>query len=208
MTLRETNERRKGTYIMHAQKLILAAAALLASAATLGATASPASAQTFRAEVHGGWDRLTNDVREDGIVYGVGVGADFRVGRSLTAGIEANADFSNIDQCETGAIAAGDELCVAARRDLSAVARLGVNVSPNAQVYALAGYTNGRFRIDYDPANGPATRTTQNLDGLRAGAGVQLGFGHGLYSKLEYRYSNYEAGAERHQVIAGLGIAF
>ncbi|HEX9932395.1 MAG TPA: outer membrane beta-barrel protein [Allosphingosinicella sp.] len=75
-------------------------------------------------------------------------------------------------------------------------------------VYALAGYTNGRFRIDYDPANGPATSVSEDLDGVRVGAGFQQGFGNNLYTKVEYRYSNYEAGAERHQVIAGLGIAF
>jgi outer membrane immunogenic protein len=193
---------------MNARKMIFAAAALAASAVSLGATASPAAAQTFRAEVHGGWDRLTNDVREDGIVYGLGAGVDFRLGRRLTVGAEANADFGNVEECGTGVIATGDELCVEAGRDLSAVARIGVDVTERAMVYALAGYTNGRFRIDYDPANGPATSVSENLDGIRVGAGVQHGFGNGLYSKIEYRYSNYEAGAERHQVIAGLGIAF
>jgi len=193
---------------MHARKIIFAAAGLAASASTFGITASPASAQTFRAEVHGGWDRLTNDVREDGIVYGIGAGVDFRVGRTLTVGAEANADFSNVEECGTGVIATGDELCVEAGRDLSAVARVGVDVTDSGMIYALAGYTNGRFRIDYDPANAPATSVSENLDGIRVGAGFQQGFGNGLYSKVEYRYSNYEAGAERHQVIAGLGVAF
>lgn len=191
---------------MRAQKLIFVAAALTAS--TLTFATAPASAQGFRAEVHGGWDRMTNDVRDDGVVYGVGLGYDVRVGRRLVAGVEANADFSNVEECETGAIAAGDELCLTTRRDLSAVARIGIDVTPNGRLYALAGYTNGRFRIDYDPANGPATRVSQNLDGIRVGAGFQQGLGNRLYSKVEYRYSNYEAGAERHQVIAGLGIAF
>ena len=189
-------------------QLFSAVIAVIASAATLGLTASPASAQTFRAEIHGGWDHVGDDVNADGLTYGIGAGVDFRLAPRVNAGLEANLDFSTADKCGTSVLAAGDALCIDARRDLSAVARVGYEVSSNGQVYALAGYTNGRFRIDYDPANGPAVRTHENLDGLRLGAGYQHGFGNGLYSKIEYRYSNYELGAERHQVIAGLGIAF
>lgn len=184
------------------------AVALAASVAALALAATPASAQTVRAEIHGGWDHVGDDVNTDGIVYGIGAGVDFQLAPRVVAGVEANLDFSTADECGTAILAAGDELCVEARRDLSAVGRIGYQVTPEGTIYALAGYTNGRFRIDYDPANGPAVRTSENLDGLRVGAGYQHGFGNGLYSKVEYRYSNYEAGVERHQVIAGLGIAF
>jgi outer membrane immunogenic protein len=190
-------------------KLISATVAILASAATLGLTASPASAQTTgRVEVHGGWDHAGNDVDSDGIVYGIGAGVDFQLSPRVTAGVEANLDFSSTDECGSSVLAAGDVLCVEAGRDISAVGRLGYRVTDNGTLYALAGYTNGRFRIDYDPANGPLVSTRDNLDGVRLGAGYQHNFSNGLYSKVEYRYSNYEAGLERHQVIAGLGVAF
>ncbi len=52
------------------------------------------------------------------------------------------------------------------------------------------------------------TRTLENLDGLRLGAGVQQGFGRNAYGKIEYRYSNYEAGIERHNVLVGVGLTF
>ena len=191
-------------------KLVSAAAALFFSVATLGLTASPASAQTTgRVEIHGGWDRASDEgVGSDGIVYGIGAGVDFQLSPRVTAGLEANLDFSTADQCESGVLAAGDVLCVEAGRDISAVGRLGYQVTENGTIYALAGYTNGRFRIDYDPANGPLVTTRENLDGLRLGAGYQHNFANNLYSKVEYRYSNYEAGLERHQLIAGLGIRF
>ena len=190
------------------KQLISTTVAIFASAAALALAASPASAQTVRAEVHGGWDHVGDDVNADGLTYGIGVGVDFQLAPRVVAGVEANLDFSSADQCGTSVLAAGDVLCVEARRDISAVGRLGYQVSDNGMVYALAGYTNGRFRVDYDPAAGPLVSTSENLDGLRLGAGYQHGFGNGLYSKVEYRYSNYEAGIERHQVIAGLGIAF
>jgi outer membrane immunogenic protein len=192
------------------KQLISATIAIIASAATIGLAASPASAQvTPRIEVHGGWDHAGDDgVDGDGLVYGIGAGLDFQLSPRVVAGVEANLDFSSTDKCGTSVLAAGDVLCVEAGRDISAVGRLGYRVTDNGTIYALAGYTNGRFRIDYDPANGPLVTTRENLDGLRLGAGYQHDFANGLYSKVEYRYSNYEADLERHQVIAGLGIRF
>lgn len=190
---------------MHNHRMLFAVAA--AATALLGFVGEPAAAQTVRAEIHGGWDRASGDVRKDGLLYGAGLGVDFRLGR-VTAGLEADADFSTVDSCAKGAIVPGDKLCVAPGRDLSAVGRIGFDIAPKSRLYALAGYTNARVRVDYTPATGAPTRESENLDGLRVGAGFQQDFGHGLYSKIEYRYSNYQSGFERHQVLAGLGIAF
>ena len=124
----------------------------MASVAALAFSASPAAAQTegFRAEVHGGWDRVSNTgIEEDGILYGVGIGYDVRLGETAFVGVEANADLSNGDVCEADVFDDGDEACIAVRRDFSVGVRAGVNVAPNTAVYALAGYTNARFRFDY-----------------------------------------------------------
>jgi outer membrane immunogenic protein len=47
-----------------------------------------------------------------------------------------------------------------------------------------------------------------NGDGLRLGAGIEFALGRGAYAKTEYRYSNYEGGVTRNQVITGLGFRF
>jgi outer membrane immunogenic protein len=183
----------------------------MASVAALALTASPAAAQTegFRAEVHGGWDRVSNTgIEEDGILYGVGIGYDVRLGETAFVGVEANADLSNGDVCEADVFDDGDEACIAVRRDFSVGVRAGVNVAPNTAVYALAGYTNARFRLDYTEEGEDMVRTSANLDGLRVGAGVQQSFGNGAYAKVEYRYSNYEADTSRHNVLLGLGFQF
>jgi outer membrane immunogenic protein len=194
---------------MRWEKLAIIAAATAATAASFGIAVAPAAAQGFRVEAHGGWDRLSGEnVTDDGILYGIGVGYDLPVGGRFVLGIEGNADFSSIKECEQGAIAAGDELCVRATRDLSAVARVGYNIAPQSQIYLLAGYTNARFRADYTAANSDTVREWDNLSGLRLGAGFQQDFGNGIYSKIEYRYSNYEQGLERHQVVGGVGLRF
>jgi outer membrane immunogenic protein len=192
---------------MSIMKMVRAATAL--TTLSVGLAAAPAFAQGFRIEAHGGWDRASSEgVGDNGVLYGVGAGYDVALGRGLFAGIEANADFSTMKECTADAIAAGDLLCVRAGRDLSAGVRFGAEVAPGSRIYALAGYTNARFRLDYTPAGGATTRDSANLDGLRLGAGFEQALGQGLYTKLEYRYSNYEAGTDRHQGGGGRGCRF
>lgn len=52
------------------------------------------------------------------------------------------------------------------------------------------------------------TKSGDNLDGFRVGAGYQLGISDKIYGKVEYRYSNYEADFSRHQGMVGLGVKF
>ena len=40
------------------------------------------------------------------------------------------------------------------------------------------------------------------------GVGAQIGLGSNAYLKTEYRYSNYQDGVDRHQVVGGLGFRF
>lgn len=190
---------------MISRKTTLPLALLLATLAT----ATTAHARGFRLEAHGGWDRAASEgIDSDGILYGVGAGYDIDLGKGLFAGIEANADFSSAGECASGIIAAGDRLCVRSGRDLSLMARAGIEVKPGSSLYALAGWTNARVRGEYRPATGPVVDEAQNLDGWRIGAGFQQELGGGLYTKIEYRYSDYGDGDNRHQVVAGIGFAF
>ncbi len=174
----------------------------ITSILAMTAVASPASAQGFRAEIHGGWDRVQGDDQEDdGIVYGIGLGYDASIGENAFAGIDLSFDESSQKECERSAIVTNDEACLSAGRDLAAAVRAGVNVGERGKVYALAGYTNARFRFSYTTPAGVTTRDSENLDGFRLGAGYQHGFGGNTYGKVEYRYSNYEADVSRHQVL-------
>ena len=187
----------------------------LASVAVLAAAASPASAEGFRAEIHGGWDHvradngsINNDDSDSGIVYGIGAGYDFAIAPKVELGLDLSADLSSMKECESSVILANDAACIRAKRDLAAALRLGYKVSERGTIYALAGYTNARFRFDYTTPAGVTTRDSRNLDGFRLGAGYQHDFGENLYGKVEYRYSNYEADVTRHQALLGVGVKF
>jgi outer membrane immunogenic protein len=181
----------------------------IASLVALAATASPACAEGFRAEIHGGWDRVQGaDQEDDGIVYGIGLGYDLNVGQNAFVGVDLSFDDSTMKECETGVNVANDIACLRAGRDLAAGIRAGVNVGERGKLYALAGYTNARFKFSYTNPAGVTVRDADNLDGFRLGAGYQHGFGARTYGKVEYRYSNYEADVSRHQVLLGLGVTF
>jgi outer membrane immunogenic protein len=182
-----------------------------ALSAVIAATviASPAAAEGFRAEIHGGWDRVNaEDVGDSGVVYGIGLGYDMKVGERAFVGADFSIDDSSQKECEAGALVNNDELCIRSGRDLAAGIRGGTLIGERGKLYALAGYTNARFRTSYTTPAGVTTRDAANLDGFRLGAGYQHRVAGNAYGKVEYRYSNYEAGLERHQVLFGVGVEF
>lgn len=185
--------------------------ALLAGAAAAPAIGQePAGHRGLRVEAIAGYDRIGVDgVSADGPAYGLGLGYDFRIG-SLVAGVEAEAGDSGTDECARSPGASSLWRCVAGGRDLYAGARLGIAVGPSTLLYAKAGYANSRVTLEPEmtvPVFPPLVFRRQ-LDGIRAGAGVEIGLGSRFFVKSEYRYTNYEDGFDRHQLVGGVGVRF
>jgi outer membrane immunogenic protein len=191
------------------RKLIVAALA-----ATILAT--PAMAQDrgpytgVRVEGLVGWDRpQSSGDHADGVAYGVGLGYDFQTGGAVL-GIEGEASDSTAKECINSFAIAGDRLCSKTGRDLYVGGRVGAVVGRSTLLYAKAGYTNARSEATYNSnlAGSTIVSSHDSLDGFRVGAGVEQAVGRKAFVKAEYRYSNYEQGVDRHQVVAGLGIRF
>ena len=104
------------------RKIILAA---LAGTAALAAT--PAAAQDSQpfngghVEAITGYDHITDG--DDGILYGIGAGYDFRTG-NVVLGIEGEVLESTAGECAGG-------ICVDAGRDFYIGGRVGVEVTQN-----------------------------------------------------------------------------
>lgn len=191
------------------KKIIIAA--LAATAAATPAFAQEGAPFTgFRVEGLAGYDNLKgNGGGRDGVAYGLGAGYDFQLGGAV-AGVEGEWMDSNTDGCETNFVTTTDRICANGKRDLYAGARIGAAVTPSTLIYAKAGYTNARVGLNYTDSATPANnfRLGRNYDGVRVGAGVEQKLGTNLYAKAEYRYSNYEKGLARHQVLGGVGFRF
>lgn len=192
-----------------------------ASAFAALATATPAFAQDEgnfsgpRAEVITGWDRVDgpdSGDASDGVVYGGAVGYDFRLGGAVL-GFEGEATGATTREHGTDVLTPGDAFRVKAGRDLYVGGRVGFLAGPNAMIYAKGGYSNARVDTRY-VSGSTVVDDGENLDGWRAGAGVEVKLGGNLYAKGEYRYSHYSdlngtnIDLDRHQVVGGIGIRF
>jgi len=201
----------------------LFATAAVAAATLVTAAATPAFAQDrapfsgVRVEALGGYDSVSNGApasngSTDGFVYGIAAGYDAAIGKARI-GAEVEATDSTASERSANVLAAGDRFRADAGRDLYAGVRIGYVLSPKWMIYGKAGYTNARVETNYT-AGATTISDKRNLDGFRLGAGVEYALTHNVYVKGEYRYSHYgdQAGlavdADRHQVIAGVGIRF
>ena len=174
------------------KKFLIATAVF--SVATPAVAQDDASFTGPRIEALVGYDAIdTNSVigTPDGVFFGAAAGYDFQAG-SAVLGLEAEVADSTAKRTFGGVKIESD-------RDLYVGGRAGIVLSPKALVYVKAGYTNAR--IDTDLGNA-------NADGVRVGTGVEYKLSQKFFLKAEYRYSNYEAGVERHQAVTGFGVRF
>lgn len=170
-----------------------------ATAVAALAFASPAFAQDnaalaapagFRIEAVAGYDHAgTDGFHTSGLLYGLGAGFDFAATNAVSVGLDVEATDSTASK--NG---------VKAARDLYAGGRVSFAVSPRANLYIKGGYTNARVKADGLGGT--------NLDGFRLGAGGQMIVTGKVYVGAEYRYSNYEADFDRHQVALTVGTRF
>lgn len=200
---------------------------VIASALLAGAFAAPAFAQEgpepsagFRVEAIGGYESTafwTNvfdtspgpaDDREQGFVYGLGIGYDLAAGR-MRFGLEAEASDSTASDCFDFDLT---DICVKTDHDLYVGARAGGMISSNVLLYAKGGYTNIRQTATFKGpiAEDPGSTVHRKFDGLRLGGGAEVAVGRNLFVKAEYRYSNYEAkdSFNKHQGVIGVGLRF
>jgi outer membrane immunogenic protein len=81
------------------------------------------------------------------------------------------------------------------RADLGVGARVGYVVNDNVLAYARGGYTN----LDLGQLS---------VDGLTVGGGLEVNVLGPIYTKVEYRYTDFERGLGRHGGLVGLGYRF
>ncbi|MFN3435130.1 MAG: outer membrane protein [Sphingomonas sp.] len=197
---------------------------LILAALAAGTLATPALAQTtdgpftgLRIEGVAGYDALRDGHdKTDGFVYGGAVGYDVQL-NNLVVGAEGEVTGSTADTRTNNLVTTGDRFRVGMGRDLYVGARVGFPLNPTTMAYAKGGYTNARVETRYDIGT-TSTRDHADLDGFRLGAGLEHQIGANTYVKGEYRYSNYgrangsvssyDIDADRHQLVAGVGMRF
>ena len=159
----------------------------------------------------------------DGVNYGFGAGYDFDMG-SAVLGVEGEYMRSEAQtEYDTAGFTTFGVSNIDAGRDLYLGARAGLKVTPRTLAYVKGGYTNAKMNV-LATDNTTDVETDLNLDGWRAGAGVEHKIAGNVYVKGEYRYSQYQEGEveapsglesdrfdvdlDRHQFVVGVGARF
>lgn len=216
--------------------IILATASLVAAAAPVQAQIveeayAPADSvfQGFRAEAQVGYDRNAFDLRTslqqatpfteasaraDGASFGGELGYDAQFDR-IVVGAYVGGEYGTAKLC--GEVYGTDDLCIKAKRNLNAGARLGYAFGSDALVYVKGGYSNGRVTAEYiDFATDEGFREGAGRDGYHFGGGIEFPVGR-FYVKGEYvhvDYANYRIDtaafidAKRDQGKFGIGYRF
>jgi outer membrane immunogenic protein len=213
--------------------------AILAVAST--ALAGAAQAQDYqkpnfggpRIEVQGGWDMLRADAtvadstgiykghdNSGGFVGGLAAGYDVQLG-NFVVGAEAGATFATTKDC--GEVFGGDRYCIKPGRDLEIGLRVGTLIDRRNLIYVKAAYVNGQLRESYKDFVEAGNDFSDHLNrgGYRVGAGLQTAITPSLYTKVEYRYTDYKdlksysegegstkLAFSRHQIVAAAGYHF
>jgi outer membrane immunogenic protein len=146
--------------------------------------ATPAMASDFsgpRVEVTAGADDVKNGVDATDITYGAALGYDLQFGK-VVAGVDATA--ANVFD----------------KADLGVGARLGYVLNENVLAFTRVGYTN----LERPAIGGRAL----DLEGLTLGGGLEVNVAGPVYGKIEYRYTDFDAGVGRHGGLVGVGFRF
>ena len=119
-----------------------------------------------------------------GVLGSVYAGYDFRFVQNVIAGAFAEFDFTNAKFNVHG-----DDEVNRLQEDhaFNTGGRVGVLVGDATLVYALGGYSRGRFEFGYSDEYS----TEKNFGGWFAGAGVEQKITGALGVKLEYRFADY-----------------
>lgn len=152
---------------------------IFAAAVALGLSAAPAMARDFQGP------RFEVTAGADDVTNGVDP-------TDVTYGAALGYDL------QFGKVVAGVEATAANvfdRADLGVGARLGYVVNDNVLAYARGGYTN----LDLG---------RRSVDGLTVGGGLEVNVTGPVYTKVEYRYTDFEGGLGRHGGLVGIGVRF
>ena len=166
-------------------KFSTVAAALAATMLAAPAFAAPVTGPRIEAIV--GYDNVRTELAEhidgtaDGVFYGLGVGYDLGIGANSSIGLDAEITDSNTDATLTDGL---DTATLRADRDIYVGGRFTTSVNDKLALYAKAGYTNARFK-ERGTLGGVPFRSSDNLDGVRAGLGAQYALGQNAYLGTE-----------------------
>jgi len=207
-------------------RTLTVAAIVATAAAAVPATAAEFSG--FRAELQGGWDnpQITYDAyttngayigeyheSKSGFMYGAEIGYDFPVSETVILGVLGSIGGTTVslDPQVFGTTITAWDVNANVGFNWNLAARAGFKVADNTLLYGSAGYASTNIKYYVNETNILTTvsyEDSKTYGGFLFAAGIEQAFGEKFYGKAEYRYTNYQSGVSRNQIVFGAGMRF
>ncbi|MBB4152470.1 outer membrane immunogenic protein [Sphingomonas jinjuensis] len=170
-----------------------------------------ASAQDFagaRIEARIGYETPTVTTDGDDEVYKIGsaasfggeIGYDLAVSKTVTLGAYGTYETSGVSLCD-------GSICLDVNHNIGAGGRVGIEISPKAQLYGKLGYT--QIKIS---ARDTGLTASDTADGVQGAIGIGVNFGRRFYGAVEINYGDYgrfyDLNLQRRQLAGSLGVRF
>jgi outer membrane immunogenic protein len=121
------------------------------------------------------------------------IGADYQVSDQFVVGLLGDLTWPGIESVMNAG--AGAQLVTRANMAWTIAGRVGWLVTPQALIYALAGYTNESFSFTTYDGSGTLQQSLSGenrLGGFTVGPGIEFMIARNVFARLEYRYSQFE----------------
>lgn len=125
------------------------------------------------------------------------VGVDTTIGNGAFVGLALGAGESGVKTC-SGLV------CASGGREISAELRLGGMNKSGWKFYGLAGYS----RLKITGKSGALTLASFTEGGVTGGAGIEAPLGSKVFTRLEFRYSDYGDGDHVTSIMPTIGFKF
>jgi outer membrane immunogenic protein len=150
-----------------------------------------------------------NGLGDAGLIYGGQIGYDHMLGKKFLVGVQLSgswgtlkANSTNIVQTVSNDIViSGSELEVENTSRYAASLRAGALVNPNTLLYAIGGYSRGKFEAafsaviagtDLPASTGGSASVNENISGWHAGFGLETKLTDNVSLSIEYRFNKYD----------------
>ena len=184
---------------------------MLVGAAVAAFSSAPTLAQSFNGPhvgVQAGWNHdVAINSSKDSVVGGVFAGYDHEVSPNVVLGVEGGFSLGASDRIGP---AGSNDATIDPHHSFDVSARAGYVLGEDNLLYVRGGYANARARTTYT-VNDAAFSSNRNYDGWFVGGGVERKLLENVSARVEYRFTDFDAGAnkfQRHQVLAGAAFRF
>jgi len=155
-----------------------------------GGIAGGAGVMQDKLSLNTGGSSFTTDGSGQNFLGAIFIGGDYQVSDQFVVGVMGDLTWPGIDSVMSAG--SGNQFVTRANMAWTIAGRVGWLLTPQALIYALAGYTNESFSSSLQGGSALTLSNEARLGGFTVGPGIEFLIARNWFTRLEYRYSQFE----------------